>query len=133
MILNPISDLLNNYSNLDKKQKRKLISDISELIELDLDCALQIFNEFRKLFDNEKELSDLIEEIEEKCKKENIIFEIKKPADTAPKNEPLPESLFLRKENSIDLYLYPKISLTEQEQICSKVILVVGQTGSGKV
>lgn len=47
-------------------------------------------------------------------------------------NIPIKESIFIKNENNLELYLYPTIELTKEEEEQSIVLMVVGQTGSGK-
>ena len=50
-----------------------------------------------------------------------------------PKNVPLPDATLIKEEGKLKIYQYPQIELTRKEEAEPNIILIVGQTGSGKL
>jgi len=130
-----ITKSLNSYTCLDEKQKRDIAKQISDLLKNNLDFVLCLFNDHEDLFHKDPFLIPLIEEIRSKCKIEKYYFKPCKRFDNNRiiKNDPLPGSIFLREENEMNFFSYPNIKFTDHEINKSKIIMVMGSLGSGKV
>lgn len=129
---------------LDDKNKTKMKLDInSSLSDIKLEIKKKIKINFSFL-DNEKFFID--EELENEMKindlkSDNIIYlksndknEIQEDIkiNIKPKKNPLPDAKLIEDKGKYKIYQYPRIEFTPFEESNANIVLVVGQTGSGK-
>ncbi len=101
------------------------LNNVRKDLKNEIDMKYRFFDENGKKINLEDEnninISDLVE---------SIITPIK---IIKVKSEPIPKSIKLpKKEGFSQLYLYPKIQFTQEDDAASISMMVVGQTGSGK-
>ena len=101
------------------------LNNVRKDLKNEIDMNYRFFNENGKKINLEDEnninISDLVE---------SIITPIK---IIKVKSEPIPKSIKLPKKKGFSqLYLYPKIKFTQEDDAASISMMVVGQTGSGK-
>ena len=79
-----------------------------------------------KIIDLKTDLTIFLKSISSNEIKEEIKLKIKR------KIEPLPDSKLIRKEGKLNIYQYPIINFTPYEEANAYIVLIVGQTRSGK-
>ena len=109
--------------NKDKKlsEIRKLLQE--KLLEDSL-FTLPNGNEINEANEDDYNLSEVIKN-DKIYIKNNYQIEKKQ-------NKPIPGSKLIEEKDGLEIYLYPKTELTEEEKKIAKVFMLVGQTGSGK-
>ena len=115
-----INEKLSEIRNL---LKEKLPKD--SLFTLSDGCEIDIEDE------NDYQLSEIIDEgkVYIKSNSSNISLNTKAPSN---KNIPIEGSKLISKKGKLDIYLYPKIELNEEEKEKAITFMVLGQTGCGK-
>ena len=115
-----INEKLSEIRNL---LKEKLPKD--SLFTLSDGCEIDIEDE------NDYQLSEIIDEgkVHIKSNSSNISLNTKAPSN---KNIPIEGSKLISKKGKLDIYLYPKIELNEEEKEKAITFMVLGQTGCGK-
>ena len=110
-------------SEIRKLLKEKLPTD--SLFTLSDGCEIDIEDE------NDYQLSEIIDEgkVYIKSNSSNISLNTKAPSN---KNIPIEGSKLISKKGKLDIYLYPKIELNEEEKEKAITFMVLGQTGCGK-
>ena len=110
-------------SEIRKLLKEKLPTD--SLFTLSDGCEIDIEDE------NDYQLSEIIDEgkVYIKSNSSNTSLNIKAPSN---KNIPIEGSKLISKKGKLDIYLYPKIELNEDEKEKAISFMVLGQTGCGK-
>ena len=107
---------------LDKKLPKDSIFTLPDGSEIDIDDE-----DDYKLSEIIKEDKIYIKSKSSKQSKSEII--VKAPQKI---NTPIPGSKLVGKKGDLDIYLYPRVNLTNMEMIKAIVFMVVGQTGCGK-
>ena len=107
---------------LDKKLPKDSIFTLPDGSEIDIDDE-----DDYKLSEIIKEDKIYIKSKSSKQSKNEII--VKAPQKI---NTPIPGSKLVGKKGDLDIYLYPRVNLTNMEMIKAIVFMVVGQTGCGK-
>ena len=107
---------------LDKKLPKDSIFTLPDGSEIDIDDE-----DDYKLSEIIKEDKIYIKSKSSKQSKNEII--VKAPQKI---NTPIPGSKLVGKNGDLDIYLYPRVNLTNMEMIKAIVFMVVGQTGCGK-
>ena len=107
---------------LDKKLPKDSIFTLPDGSEIDIDDE-----DDYKLSEIIKEDKIYIKSKSSKQSKSEII--VKAPQKI---NTPIPGSKLVGKKGDLDIYLYPRVNLTNIEMIKAIVFMVVGQTGCGK-
>lgn len=107
---------------LDKKLPKDSIFTLPDGSEIDIDDE-----DDYKLSEIIKEDKIYIKSKSSKQSKSEII--VKAPQKI---NTPIPGSKLVGKNGDLDIYLYPRVNLTNMEMIKAIVFMVVGQTGCGK-
>ena len=137
-----ISVLVNNESKFAKKiEKTKTLTEIRQLfgekLPNDSIFTLPDGSEIEKEDEPDYILSEILKEDKVYVKSEQLSNK-QNPSKNVEqkiikkKNEPIPGSKLIGKKGELDIYLYPKLELTDSEKIKAVIFMVVGQTGSGK-
>lgn len=110
-------------SEIRKLLNEKLPTD--SLFTLSDGCEIDIEDE------KDYQLSEIIDEgkVYIKSNSSNTSLNIKAPSN---KNIPIEGSKLISKKGKLDIYLYPKIELNEEEKEKAITFMVLGQTGCGK-
>lgn len=107
---------------LDKKLPKDSIFTLPDGSEIDIDD------------EDDYKLSEIIKEDKIYIKSKSSEQSKKEIIVKAPRklNTPIPGSKLVGKKGDLDIYLYPRVNLTNMEMIKAIVFMVVGQTGCGK-
>ena len=107
---------------LDKKLPKDSIFTLPDGSEIDIDD------------EDDYKLSEIIKEDKIYIKSKSSEQSKKEIIVKAPRklNTPIPGSKLVGKNGDLDIYLYPRVNLTNMEMIKAIVFMVVGQTGCGK-
>ena len=121
-----ISFVINKESNFAKElNKGKKLSEIRKLLTKKLldDSLFTLSNgcEIEEENEDDYQLSEII--IDDKIYLKKILKK---------QNKPIPGSKLIEVKDGLEIYLYPKIDLTEEEKERAKVFMIVGEAGSGK-
>ena len=135
-----ISFCINQESKFAKKlNKEEKLPEIRKILQNKLPedsvFTLPDGSEIDKEDEDDYSLSEIIKDEKVYIKSESLIKATNVSQVTkvpVKKNVPINGSKFVSKKGDLDIYLYPKIKLSDIEKTQAIVFMVVGQTGCGK-